>query len=53
MKIDKRDNRRNVRIDPVDAVIDAHYCRMHDTAASEAVDLDGAMSDYLALMGWT
>lgn len=53
MKIDKRDNRRNVRIDPVDAVIDAHYCRMHDTAANEAVDLAGAMNDYLALMGWT
>lgn len=53
MKIDKRDNRRNARIDPVDAVIDAHYCRMHDTAANEAVDLDGAMNDYLALMGWT
>lgn len=53
MKIDKRDNRRNARIDPVDAVIDAHYCRMHDTAANEAVDLDGAMNDYLTLMGWT
>ncbi len=51
MKIDKRDNRRNARIDPVDACIDAHYCKMHDKGET-AVDIDGAMQDYLKLMGW-
>ena len=51
IKIEKRDFKNGNRIDPVDACIDAHFCKM--MARQETpVDLNEMMEDYLKEMGW-
>ena len=39
------------RIDPVDALIDAHYARIV-MRESERVDADAEMDKYLKALGW-
>lgn len=50
IKVDKRDSRYS-RIDPVDAVIDAHSMMMK-RKAEEHVDVDSELDRYLEIMGW-
>ena len=51
IKIDKRGSLNGNRIDPVDACIDAHFCRMQDRGEPTR-NCDQDMNDYLAQMGW-
>ena len=51
VKIDKKPGHRYKRIDPVDACIDAHTCRLK-CKAEELVDVNEEMSKYLETMGW-
>ncbi len=51
IKIDKKPGQRFKRIDPVDAVIDAHACALkHKTA--NVVDVESELDKYLKAMGW-
>lgn len=51
IKIEKRDFKNGNRIDPVDACIDAHFCKM--MARQEApADPNEMMEEYLKEMGW-
>lgn len=52
IKVDKKPGARFKRIDPVDAVVDAHALMLLNTGGEPAVDLNEALSDYLSLMGW-
>ena len=51
IKIDKKPGARFKRIDPVDALIDAHALMLLTTGEAQ-VDTDQVLEDYLALMGW-
>lgn len=51
IKIDKRNALNGNRIDPVDACIDAHYCRLQDKGEA-VINHDEQMTDYLETMGW-
>jgi len=51
IKVDKNPLARTKRIDPVDACINAHIARMK--LAEPGLDLNKAMEDYLAKMGWS
>lgn len=48
VKVDKKDNKRYRRIDPVDACIDAHYLELK----YQTSDPNDVMNDYLSAMGW-
>ena len=50
-KIDKEKNAKNRRIDPVDAMIDAHITQMK-IREEEEIDYNKEMEDYLEKMGW-
>ena len=53
LKVDKKPGARYKRIDPVDAVIDAHTLMLQTSGTdSGAVDVSGELEHYLALMGW-
>lgn len=52
IKIDKKPGARFKRIDPVDALIDAHALMLLTTGGEAQVDTDQVLADYLALMGW-
>lgn len=52
IKVDKKPGARFKRIDPVDAIIDAHAVMLLNTAGAESVDVESELEDYLALMGW-
>lgn len=53
IKVDKKPGARFKRIDPVDAVIDAHALMLMTTGDdSPAVDVSTELDNYLALMGW-
>lgn len=52
IKVDKKPGARFKRIDPVDAIIDAHALMLLSTGGVAAVDYDSALEDYLSLMGW-
>ena len=52
IKVDKKPGAKFKRIDPVDAIIDAHVVMLLNTAGEAAVDVDSELEDYLALMGW-
>lgn len=52
IKVDKKPGARFKRIDPVDAVIDAHALMLLNTGGEAPVDLNEALDDYLSLMGW-
>lgn len=51
IKIDKRNALNGNRIDPVDACIDAHYCRLQDRG-EPVINHDEEMENYLVNMGW-
>lgn len=51
IKVDKKPGAKFKRIDPVDAVIDAHALMLL-TTGGEAVDVDNELENYLKLMGW-
>lgn len=52
IKVDKKPGARFKRIDPVDALIDAHALRLITNGGETTVDVDGELDNYLALMGW-
>lgn len=52
VKVDKRPGQQYKRIDPVDAVIDAHAVRIK-SRPEEQVDVDSELNNYLEMMGWT
>lgn len=51
IKVDKKPGQRFKRIDPVDACIDAHACKLKNKN-SDTVDVEDALNDYLKAMGW-
>lgn len=51
IKVDKKDNRFK-RIDPVDAVLDAHTM-MLKTRSKEVIDVESELENYLNRMGWS
>lgn len=51
IKVDKKPGKRFKRIDPVDACIDAHSCKLKNKT-KEVVDVDNELDKYLELMGW-
>ena len=51
IKVDKRPGQKYKRIDPVDAVIDAHAC-MLKYKTKEVVDVQSELDKYLEAMGW-
>lgn len=53
IKVDKKPGVRFKRIDPVDAIIDAHALMLISTGGEASVDVSEALDDYLAMMGWT
>lgn len=53
IKVDKKPGARYKRIDPVDAVIDAHTLMLLTTGGEPGVDVGDALTDYLAMMGWS
>lgn len=52
MKVDKEPGRRNRRIDPVDAAIDAHVA-WRKLDALDPVDPSRVMEEYIKKMGWS
>ena len=52
IKVDKKPGARFKRIDPVDAVIDAHALMLLNTDGEGAVDVDDELAKYLEMMGW-
>lgn len=52
IKVDKKPGARFKRIDPVDAFIDSHYALMLNSGDSAPLDINEALNDYLAMMGW-
>ena len=53
IKIDKKPGARYKRIDPVDAIIDAHALMLMSTgAAGGTVDVGSTLATYLDIMGW-
>ena len=51
IKVDKKPGQRFKRIDPVDACIDAHACMMKNKE-DPSVNVEDALTNYLAIMGW-
>lgn len=51
IKVDKRPGQRFKRIDPVDACIDAHACKLK-CKTKEVVDVTNELEHYLEAMGW-
>ena len=52
IKVDKKPGAKFKRIDPVDAVIDAHALMLLNTGGEAPVDLDNELQAYLDMMGW-
>ena len=52
VKIDKKPGARFKRIDPVDAIIDAHALMLLSTGGEDPVDLNDELDAYLVAMGW-
>lgn len=52
IKVDKKPGAKFKRIDPVDAVIDAHAVMLLNTAGEAPVDVNDELENYLKLMGW-
>lgn len=53
IKVDKKPGARFKRIDPVDALIDAHALMLISTANEPFVDIDTELENYLSWMGWS
>lgn len=52
IKIDKKPGAKFKRIDPDDAVIDAHFMVLLNNTDAAPLNVSSALDDYLALMGW-
>ena len=52
IKVDKKPGAKFRRIDPVDAIIDAHAVMLLNTDGADLVDVESELDDYLTLMGW-
>ncbi len=52
LKVDKKPGARFKRIDPVDAIIDAHALQLLNKPADDQVDVAAELDAYLSLMGW-
>ena len=52
IKIDKKPGARFKRIDPVDAMVDAHALMLITNGAG-TVDVDSELDNYLSMMGWS
>ena len=52
IKVDKKPGARFKRIDPCDAVIDAHALMLLNTDGSQ-VDVENGVEEYLRMMGWS
>jgi phage terminase large subunit-like protein len=52
IKVDKKPGARYKRIDPVDAIIDAHALMLLNTGGEAPVDVSEGLDEYLAMMGW-
>lgn len=52
IKIDKKPGAKFKRIDPVDAVVDAHTLMLITNGDQPTVDVSSELDNYLALMGW-
>ena len=52
IKIDKRNALNGNRIDPVDACIDAHFCKMTLGGGGAKADVNAVYEDYLNEIGW-
>ena len=52
IKIDKKPGARFKRIDPVDALVDAHALMLITNGGESAVDVESELDNYLAMMGW-
>ena len=52
IKIDKKPGARYKRIDPVDAIIDAHALMLMSNNGAAAVDVNTELVTYLDIMGW-
>lgn len=52
IKIDKKPRARFKRIDPIDAMIDAHALKLLLRSPQAPADLDAELTDYLNTMGW-
>lgn len=53
IKVDKKPGARFKRIDPVDAIIDAHALMLLTTGGDASVDVDNEVENYLKIMGWS
>ena len=52
IKVDKKPGARFKRIDPVDALIDSHYVVLLNSGDNAPLDINDALNEYLADMGW-
>lgn len=52
IKVDKKPGAKFKRIDPVDAVIDAHAGLLLTNGTESVVDVENELDKYLAMMGW-
>lgn len=52
IKVDKKPGTRFKRIDPVDALIDAHALMLTTTAGEQDIPVSDALDQFLAMMGW-
>jgi phage terminase large subunit-like protein len=53
IKVDKKPGAKFKRIDPVDAIIDAHALLLLTTGGEAAVNVDNEVENYLKMMGWS
>lgn len=52
IKVDKKPGTRFKRIDPVDALIDAHALMLTTTGGEPDIPVSDALDQFLAMMGW-
>ena len=52
IKVDKKPGSRFKRIDPVDAFIDSHYVVLLNSGDNAPLNINEALNEYLADMGW-
>ena len=52
IKIDKKPGAKFKRIDPVDALVDAHALMLVTNGGDAGVDVASELDNYLAMMGW-
>lgn len=52
IKVDKKPGARFKRIDPVDAFVDSHYVVLLNSGDNAPLDINEALNEYLADMGW-